>query len=66
MRKRSKKLILSRETVRTLQYSHAVKVGGGACDSVTSCPQPMYTDCPCYEGTYEYSYCIGFVSQCAC
>jgi hypothetical protein len=49
MRKRGRKLTLSRETLRNLQ-SGIQRVRGGACETTGSCMEGTHCDCPSETG----------------
>ena len=64
MKKRTKKLVLSRETVLGLQESSFRKVAGGT--SPTGYNQIQATDCQCALDTNEISYCVGISCGVSC
>ena len=65
MKKRARKLTLSRETIRGLQEEgDSRKVVGGT--SPTGYNQIMATDCQCYLNSDEITYCIGISCGASC
>ena len=65
MRKRVKRLTLSRETIRSLQTAPG-QVAGGESTDYTCIPQPMATDCACQtqeNNCLPYTACL---MTCSC